>query len=564
MEEFKKEIIRTVGKIVNATDSMLEIPPDSSMGDLALPCFSFAKDLKKNPADIAKKIEEEASPGELIEEIKAFGPYVNFFINKEKLAELTLKDIVKLKHSYGKSLTGKGKTIMVEYSSPSLNKPQHLGHVRNNVLGFSLSRIFEFSSYKVIKANLMNDRGIHICQSMLAYKEWGENKEPDKKPDHFVGGFYVMFHNNVKEKPELQEKAQQMLRKWEQGDKEILALWKKMNNWVYKGFQETYNSLGVDFDIYYHESEFYHKGKKIIDESLKKGLLKKSKNGAIYADLEEFGLPEKYVLRADGTTVYTTQDIYLAKLKFEQYDLDKSLYVVASEHNLYLQQLFAILKKMGFGFADKCYHRTYGMVFLPEGKMKSREGTVVDADDSIGRMKGLAKEEVEKRYEKLGEKEKDRRAKAIGLAGLKFYMLKQDPVKDIYFDPRESISFEGETGPYIQYAFARICSILRKFGKPINENIDFSLVKKEEEINLIKHLDLFYTAVEESAKHYDPSKIAHYLTGLAQMFNNFYHNCPVLSEREDLKKARLLLAYCTKQVLGNGISLLGIETLEEM
>jgi len=564
MDEFKKDIVKIVSKTADITDSMLETPPSPGLGDFALPCFALAKEMKKSAAEIAKQIEANSRPTDLVERIVAAGPYVNFFISPSKFAGLVLKGIMKLKNSYGKSLSGKGKTVMIEYSSPSVNKPQHLGHIRNNVLGFSLAEIFEASSHKVIKANLYNDRGIHICKSMLAYKKFGSGKEPDKKPDHFVGDFYVLFNQKAREDGSLSEEAQELLRKWEDGDKETRALWKKMSNWVYRGFEETYSNLGVSFDITYYESDFYDKGKKIVEEALQKGLLKKNAEGAVYCDLEEFGLPEKIVLRADGTSIYATQDIYLAKLKFSQYALDKSVYVIGSEHNLYMQQLFAIIKKLGFDFADRLVHRSYGMVFLPEGKMKSREGTVVEADDIMQKMKALARDEVIKRHGKLSESEVEKRAAAIGLAGLKFFILKQDPAKDIYFDPKESISFEGETGPYVQYAFARACSVLKKFGKPVSGAVDFSRLASESEKKLIRALSQFPDAVEGSLKSLSPSKTAHYLVSLAQSFNEFYHSCPILSEGQGLKKARLFLAYCARQVLGNGMALLGIERLEEM
>ena len=565
MDEFKKEAVKLASKTVpNVTDSMLEVPPEANLGDLALPCFAFAKEIKKSPNDIAKQISENSKPTELIEKIAAAGAYVNFFINKSKFAGMVLNDVVKLKSSYGKSLLGKGKTVMVEFSSPNTNKPQHLGHVRNNVLGSSIAALQDFASYKSIRANLINDRGIHICKSMLAYKKWGGNTEPDKKPDHFVGDFYVLFNKSAAEHPEIEAEAHEMLRLWEEGDKETKALWKKMNNWIYKGFEETYDRLGIKFDVTYYESEFYEKGRKIVEEGFEKGILKKNAEGAIYADIEEFKLPEKIVLRADGTSIYVTQDIYLAKLKFDQYPLNKSIYVVGNEHDLYMKQLFAILKKLGFEFADKCYHKSYGMVYLPEGKMKSREGTVVDADDIIAHMVSLAKEEVMKRHVDLSENEVQKRANAIGIGAIKFFMAKQDAAKDIHFDPKESLSFEGETGPYVQYSYARICSILKKYGKTVNEDSDVSLLKTKEEQKLVKVISDFPFVVEESARNYDPSKVAHYLVLLAQAFNEFYHSCPVLAEENELKKARILLIYCVKHVLGNGLALLGIEQLEEM
>ncbi len=565
MDEFKKDAVKIASKTVpNISDSMIEIPKDTALGDLALPCFLFSKELKKSPNEIAKLIADNSQPSDLIDKIIATGPYVNFFIKKAKFAERILTEVAKLKQIYGKSLMGKGKTIVVEFSQPNTNKPQHVGHVRNDVLGAAISAVLDFSSYKAIKANIINDRGIHICKSMLAYQKWGENREPDKKPDHFVGDFYVLFNNNAKENPEIEEEAYEMLRLWEAGDKDIRALWKKMNNWVLKGFDETYDRLGTKFDVIQYESELYEKGRKIVEEGFEKGLLKKNAEGAIYAELEDLGVPDKVVLRADGTAIYVTQDIYLAKLRYEQYNFDRAIYVVGSEQNLYFRQLFAIMKRLGFEFSDRLYHKSYGMVNLPEGKMKSREGTVVDADDIITEMFTLAREEIMARYSDLTENEVNKRANAIGIGAIKFFMLKQDSVKDILFDPKESISFEGETGPYVQYSYARICSILKKYGKPVSESADFSLLSTAQEQNLVKTLSEFDIHVEDAAKNLDPSKVAHYLIKLSQAFNEFYHACPVLTEEQELKKARILLIYCVRQVLANGLNLLGIEMLEEM
>ncbi|MEM4336883.1 MAG: arginine--tRNA ligase, partial [Candidatus Woesearchaeota archaeon] len=537
MDYFKKDIVRIVSKTLQITEANLEMPKDPKLGDFALPCFNFAKQLKKNPNKIAEEIASAASPTDLISKIEAIGPYVNFFVNTTKLAEIILIDVLKLKHDYGKSLLGKDKVVMIEFSSPNTNKPQHLGHVRNNLIGMALSNILDFAGYKTIKANLINDRGIHICKSMVAYKHFGENKEPNKKPDHFVGDFYVLFSKKVKEMPELEEEAYDLLKKWEEGDKETTALWRKMNNWVIKGFNETYENLGVNFDVTYYESNFYDKGKKIVEEALKKGLFIKNKEGAVIAPLEKFGLPDKVVLRADGTSIYVTQDIYLAKLKFEEYPLEKSIYLVGSEHTLYFQQLFAILKLLEFEFVEKCLAKTYGMVFLPEGKLKSREGIVIEADEIIKEMIELASEEIKKRYNKLTDKEIENRAKIIGLGALKFFMLKNEAIKDIYFIPRESISFEGETGPYIQYAYARISSLIEKYGKSIDKEVNFSLLNSEYEKNVIKTIAKFPDVVENAAKNLEPSIVAHYLIEVAQRFTEFYHNCKILQEEEELKKA---------------------------
>lgn len=563
MEEFKKDIVRIVSKKIPITESMLTIPPNPELGDFSLPCFVFSKELKKSPDKIAKWLEKELEPTPLIEVIKAAGPYINFFMNKAKFAELVLGDVMKLKENYGKSLFSKGKRTMVEFSSPNTNKPLHLGHVRNTLLGMSISAILKACGHDVIKATLFNDRGIHICNSMLAYKKWGNNQNPDIKADHFVGKFYKMFNEWLKKDPKLEDEARELLRLWEQKDKETISLWKRMNNWAYIGFNETYEMLGINFDERYYESELYEKGKKLVADAAEKGIFKKQSDGSIIAELEDVGLPNKILIRADGTSLYVTQDIYLAKLKFEQHDINKSLYVVGSEQNLHFQQLFAILKKLGFDFWDKCEHISHGMVYLPEGRLKSREGTVVDADEIIQEVLLIAEKELKKRYEKINEKELHQKAKAIGLAALKFFMLKFDPAKDMLYDPKESISFEGETGPYVQYAYARINSVIEKYGKSIPTSINYTLLK-EREHKLIRIIADFPMVVENAAKSYKPSIVAHYLLSLAQEFNEFYQFCPILQEKEGLREARIVVINGVRQVLKNGLALLGIEAIEKM
>jgi arginyl-tRNA synthetase len=452
---------------------------------------------------------------------------------------------------------------MIEYSQPNTNKPQHLGHVRNDLLGMSISNILQWVGYKVIKANLINDRGIHICKSMLAYQKWGNNQEPDVKSDHFVGKYYVMFSQKAKEDPKLEDEVKELLKKWEAGDKETLNLWKKMNEWCVKGFEQTYKDLGVDFDKVYYESQIYESGKKIVLDALEKDVFKKDKKGAIVAELEP-NLPNKVLLRSDGTSIYITQDIGLAIKKFKDYKLDKSIYVVGSSQNLYFKQLFAVLDLLGYQGIEKCYHLSYGMVYLPEGKMKSREGIVVDADDLIKEVKDLAIEELKKRYKEITADELGKRAEQIGMGALKFMLLKQNPEKDMLYNPKESISFEGETGPYLQYSHARICSILRKHDADITKDVDFSLFKEKVELNLINQLFLFKEIVSQAAEQYKPSLIARYLLDLTQLFNEFYHSCPVLKAGENLKKSRLLLINKTKEIIKEGLSLFGIESPEKM
>jgi len=563
MDEFKKEIVKIVSKSIQITESMLEIPQNIGFGDFSLPCFSFSKEFKKRPEEIAQDLAKELKPIQLIERIEAIGPYLNCFVNKEKFAEIILNDVIKLKENYGKSLFGKGKKVMVEFSSPNTNKPLHLGHVRNTLIGNSISLILKACGYDVIKTTLFNDRGVHICKSMLAYKKFGENKEPDIKPDHFVGKFYTLFNEEMKKNPALEDEAKELLRLWESGNKETISLWKKMNNWAYIGFNETYDMLGISFDERYYESEIYEKGKELVMGALEKGIFKKQADNSIVAELEKVGLPNKVLIRADGTSLYITQDIYLAKLKFERHNLDSSLYVVGSEQNLHFKQLFAILKMLGFDFWDKCKHISHGMVYLPEGRLKSREGTVVDADDIIQETIMLAKNEIRKRYPELNEKEVEKRSKIIGLAALKFFILKFDPVKDMFYNPKESISFEGETGPYVQYACARINSILQKYGKAIPSSVNYSLLKDAEH-RLTRIIADFPSIVESAAKSFKPSIIAHYLFSLAKEFNEFYQMNTILNENEALRDARILLIGCVHQVLKNGLALLGIEAPEEM
>ncbi len=539
----------------------LEIPPNKDFGDFAFPCFAISRIYKKSPQLIAHDLAVKLSGmnHSLLEKVTAQGSYVNFFINKKELSSKVLHKIQEQKKEYGKQK--QNKKMMVEFSSPNTNKPLHLGHVRNIALGDSISRIFSFLGNNVIKACLVNDRGIHICKSMLAYKRWGHNKNPHKKPDFFVGDFYVLFAKKAEEHPALEEDAQEMLRLWEKGDKEVVALWKKMNAWVYEGFEETYAKLGVSFDKYYYESAIYLFGKEIAHEGLKKKIFV-DKEGAIVAPLQDTGLPDKVLIRSDGTTLYVTQDIYLALKKFEDYKLDSSIYVVASEQNLHFQQLFAILKRLGYRWASGCYHLSYGMVNLPEGKMKSREGAVVDADAIIGELTTLAKEEIHKRHPEIDNINLQNRSRQVCLAALKFHMLKIDAAKDMVYNPKESISFEGETGPYVQYTNARISSILRKYGT-LPEEISLSYLGERERA-LAALLEKFPAVIEEAASHYKPSHLCRYLLDLCQDFNSYYHDVPVLKAEEDIKLARLCLLSGIKVVLQNGLSLLGIEALEEM
>ena len=560
--DLKKELQKLLKPYVQVEEHTIEVPPNPELGDYAVPCFHFAKQFKKAPNLIAEELAKKIKLVQPFSKIEIKGAYLNFFVDKGELAKRVLKEIITKKDKYGKG-TAKG-TVMLEYPSPNTNKPLHLGHIRNMLIGSSVSNILTTNGMKVIRANLNNDRGVHICKSMLAYQRWGKLAEPDIKSDHFVGKFYVLYNENVNEHPELEQEIQEMLRRWEEGDKKVRALWKLLNSWAHTGFEETYAKLGISFDTYYYESDFYDKGKEIVLQGLKKGIFKKDDKGNICAELEQYGMPNKIVLRADGTSVYITQDLYLAQLKFKDYKLDQSIHVVGSEQNAHFQQLFKVLELLGYVWAKKCHHLSYGMVYLPEGKMKSREGTVVDADDLIANVINLAKVEVRKRYTDLSKEEVEHRAQIIGLGALKFYMLKLDHHHDIHYDPKESLSFEGETGPYVQYAHARICSVLKKHGGKVDVKADLSVLTDDHEKRLILLLGNFPHKVGEAAEHHRPSTMARYLLDLAQAFNEFYHACPILTEKEDLKQARLVLITCIKMVIHKGMHLLGIESPEVM
>jgi arginyl-tRNA synthetase len=566
MDELKQKIITLLKKHTKLKDINIEIPPDSAMGDYAFPCFVLSKKLKMSPNEIAKDLVSKINTGKFVKEVRAVGPYLNFFVDKEGQSLDILKKIFKEKDKHGKC-SKKNKKILVEFAGPNTNKPLHLGHVRNICLGSSLVNVLDSNGFTVHPVNINNDRGIHICKSMLAYQKWGKSDSPTKsklKSDFFVGKYYVMFSKKVKENPSLEDEARELLSKWEAGDKETIELWKKMNKWAFDGFEETYKKFNVDFKKEYYESEHYEKGKEIILNGLKKGIFKKNAEGAILANLKKQGYGEKVLLRSDGTSVYITQDVNLAKVRYEDFKFDKLVYVVATEQNYHFKVLFEILKLLKYSFADKLYHFAYGMVNLTTGKMKSREGTVVDADNLIEDMTNLALKETKSRDKSLSSKELQDRAEKIALGAIRFYILKNDPIKDMLFDPEKSISFEGETGPYLQYTYARINSILRKYGKKVEVGIHSSLLSLKEEVELIRMLGEFENVIKKVGENYKIHVLARYLLELAQTFNNFYHAYPVLKADENLMKARLLLVSCVKQVLKNGLNLLGIDILERM
>ena len=566
LEVFKKEVQKLLKEeSYDLKLDQIEYPKEKSHGDLAVPCFIFSKQKRKSPMEIALRLKQNLLSGiennDYLLKAENIGPYLNFFIDKHKLAKQVLSKIQDEKEDYAKKSV-KSVKVMIEFCSPNTNKPLHLGHVRNMLLGESVSSLLKHQGRDVVKSCLVNDRGIHICKSMLAYQLWGDNTDPKtskKKGDHLVGDFYVLYAKHEDE--EMKKLVSDMLQKWEQADPETIKLWKKMNSWVYEGFEETYKQMGVSFDKYYYESALYDKGKDIILKGLEKGVFNKDES-AINAPLEKkYNIPDKVLVRSDGTTIYITQDIYLAIRKIKDYDLDSSIYVVGSEQNLHFQQLFKILELLGYEQAKKMYHLSYGMVNLPEGKMKSREGTVVDADDLLKELKTLARAEIKTRDPKIKKKDLDKRSEAIALAGLKFYMLKLDPVKEMTYNPKESLSFEGETGPYVQYTAVRIASILEKSEKNIPRNVDFDRIE-DSELDLVHKLSLYSDVVSKAAYDMKPSHLANYLIELSQSFNSYYHSTKIIDTGMELE--RLYLIDSIRCVLVAGLGILGIEVPGKM
>ncbi len=559
IELLSRELAGKMG--VEDIDRLLETPPSDEMGDYAFPCFPLARIFHKSPVSIAEELRERIRVNPSFEKITAVAGYLNFFFNKSLLAENVLSEAVS--ESYGKHR--KARRTVVEFSSPNTNKPLHLGHLRNMSIGESVARILQFCGNEVFRTSINNDRGIHICKSMLAYAREGYGATPEsvgKKSDHFVGDYYVLFSKHAQNDPSWNNEAQRMLQKWEAGDREVRSLWKTMNDWALDGFKKTYELFGISFDKEYFESDTYTSGKEIVMEGLQKGLFYRRDDGAVVADLEKENLGGKVLLRPDGTSVYIVQDLYLALLKHKEFAYDLSIYVVGNEQEFHFSVLKAIFKKLGYPIAEKIHHLSYGMVELPEGKMKSREGTVVDADDLIESTRELAAEEIKSRYS-LDETETERRSLKIALAAIKYQLLRVDIGKNILFDPKKAISFEGDTGPYLLYSYARASSILRKAPPlPAERHFPSDGNFNAPEIALIKKLSFFPQTTEAAYEKLSPSIIANYAFNLARLFNEFYHQCPVIgSERQQLR-LRIVVAF--RAVMKKCIRLLGIEEIEEM
>lgn len=556
-------------------------------GDITVVVFPMLRVVKGNPVVIGEQIGQYLQDNvTLVKGFNVVKGFLNIEIDDSYYVDFfnTIKD----QNDYGFASLKDDKAVMVEYSSPNTNKPLHLGHVRNVLLGYSVSEILKASGKKVYKTQIINDRGIHICKSMLAWQRFGNGETPEStglKGDKLVGNYYVEFdkaykteiaelvaqgqnEEDAKKNAPILLEAQEMLRQWESGDAEVVALWEKMNGWVYEGFEETYKAIGVDFDKYYYESQTYLLGKEFVAEGLKSGVFFKKEDGSVWCDLTEDGLDEKIVLRADGTAVYMTQDIGTAIQRIKDYpDVGGMVYTVGNEQDYHFKVLFLILKKLGFDWAKNLYHLSYGMVDLPSGKMKSREGTVVDADDLIQEMSDTA-EEISKELGKLDDySEADKKAlyKTIGLGALKYYILKVDPKKRILFDPKESIDFQGNTGPFIQYTYARIQSILRKsdIDSVLVSSSDVSLHDKERD--LLKQLEQFPEVIQNAAENHSPALVANYTYDLVKDFNSFYQNVSILgADKEEEKIFRVQLSKTVGQTIKNAFSVLGIDVPERM
>jgi len=550
-----------------------ETPPKPELGDFGFPMFAFAKTLRKGPPQIAQAVAAKLAADPETAKLgtaAAEGPYVNVRVAKASVAAQTLALALDPASSFGRPGTLAGKRVMVEFSSPNTNKPLHLGHLRNDVLGESISRILAACGAEVKKVCIINDRGVHICKSMLAYQKFGEGKTPESegvKSDRFVGDMYVRFHQWSKDDPAAEAQAQELLRKWEAGDPATVELWKKMNGWAVAGMKKTYDRTGVSFDTYYFESETYLKGKEEVFKGLENGVFYKEEDGSVWIDLTDEGLDKKVLLRKDGTALYMTQDIGTAIYRHRDWPFDRLVYVVGSEQQYHFKVLFRVLEKLGFQWASALHHLSYGMVNLPEGKMKSREGTVVDADDLLDKLRDLALEEIREKGREEAVGDPALIAERVALGALHYFLLQVSSTKDMLFDPKESLSFNGNTGPYLQYMGARISSMLAKEGgsAAASGKVRPELLVHDAEWELVKAVSAYTQAVSDTAERMDPAGLTAYLYDLSKAFSRFYHDCPILNAPDpDLAATRLALSKATLRALSEAFRLVCIPFLETM
>jgi arginyl-tRNA synthetase len=568
--EFEERFTAELASLLPAADvaPRLDLPPENVDADFAVSCFALAKSLRRPPQLLAQTLATGLQGHPALTRAQAAGPYVNLSLRPEVLFGSLVNQAREEGPAFGCSRHGAGRRILVEYSSPNTNKPLHLGHLRNNALGMAVANLLRATGAAVLRAVIFNDRGIHICKTMVAYQRYANGATPESagvKSDHFLGDLYVAFSTREAGDPSLMEDAHALLRRWEAGDPDVLALWQQMRGWALAGFSETYRRTGCEFDLIQKESETYLLGRRIAEAGVERGIFQRREDGSVWADLRPYGLDEKTLLRNDGTSVYVTQDLGTAVERFEKHRLDRAIYVVGSEQNHHFQVLFKLLELLGYPFASRCEHLSYGMVMLPEGKMKSREGTVVDADELLDKMRNLALEVMAGSSQQFEGEELAQIAEMVGQGAIKYHLLKVNPRKDILFDPRESLSFEGATGAYLQYTHARICSMGRKAADLSRNAFDPMQLGNPEEREVAKLLSRFASTLVDAAEEANPAQLTAYLWRLAKSFNAFYYKHPVLNAgSEPLSVARMALADAVRLTLANGLSILGVGAPEKM
>ncbi|GMG96902.1 arginine--tRNA ligase [Tepidimicrobium xylanilyticum] len=566
MLDFKKEVVNLVSQVVEGLDheeieSLIEIPPNYNMGDYAFPCFKLAKIYRKAPNLIAEDLVNKIDGGDNFERIENVGPYINFFINKAKLTEVVLKAIAEEGNRYGSINVGKGRTAIVEFSSPNIAKPFHIGHIRTTVIGNSIEKIFKFQGYNTVRINHLGDYGTQFGMLIAAYKKWGDAEVIEKDPINELLKLYVKFNAEAEKDENLKEEARYWFKELEDGNEEALELWQWIRDISLKEFNKVYKLLNIEFDSYAGESFYSDKMDRVIRELEEKNLLQDSK-GAKIVDLEPYGMPPALIKKSDGSTLYITRDIAAAIYRKEHYDFYKNIYVVASQQNLHFKQLIKIIDLMGYDWAYDCVHIPFGMVSLEDGTLSTRQGRVVFLEDVLNKAIESTLKIIEERNPDLENKEEV--AKQVGVGAVIFQELFNNRIKDYVFSWERTLSFEGETGPYVQYTHARANSLLEKGDFNLGDEIDFSLLKEEDEINLVRLLYNFPSAVLDALEKYEPSFITRYVVEVAKAFNKFYNSCPILNEEEELKKARLNLVYATKTVIKTALYLLGIEAPNKM